>query len=47
MEMISKGIIPGADAAKMISDYMGEAFKGSMADMSETYAWLTSTLEDA
>lgn len=45
-DMVRKGLIPGADAAKIISDYMGVSFSGSMAAMSETFQGLTSTVED-
>ena len=46
-EMISKGRIPGAEAAKIIADYMGEDFAGNMEKQAQTFAGLTSTLEDA
>lgn len=46
-EMISKGMIPGAEAAKIIADYMGEDFAGNMEKQAQTFAGLTSTLEDA
>jgi len=46
-EMVSKGLVPGAEAAKAIADYMGSDFAGSMALQAETYAGLVSTLEDA
>lgn len=46
-EMASKGLIPGAQAAKAISDYMGEAYKNSMNLQSNTFGGLKSTLEDA
>ena len=45
-DMISKGLIPGSEAAKVIADYMGEDFAGNMEAMSQTYSGLTSTLED-
>ena len=43
-EMVSKGLIPGSKAAKIISDYMGKAFSGSMDEQSRTYEDLMSTL---
>jgi len=46
-DMVSKGLIPGADAAKAIADYMGKTYAGSMAAQSQTFTGLTSTLEDA
>ena len=46
-EMVSDGLVPGAEAAKIIADYMGESFAGNMEIMSQTYEGLTSTLEDA
>lgn len=45
-DMVKKGLIPGAEAAKIIADYMGYNFAGSMAQMSQTYEGLTSTIED-
>ena len=45
-EMVSKGLIPGQDAAKIIADYMGGNFAGNMEKQSETYLGLVSTLED-
>lgn len=46
-EMVSKGLMPGATAAKDIADSMGEANKNSMELQSQTYSGLKSTLEDA
>ena len=46
-EMASKGLIPGAQAAKAISDYMGKANEGSMKLQSKSYSGLQSSLEDA
>lgn len=46
-EMVSDGLVPGAEAAKIIADYMGEDFAGNMEKQSQTFAGLTSTLEDA
>lgn len=47
-EMVSgKGLIPGADAAKAISEYMETTYSGSMEAQSKTFAGLTSTLTDA
>lgn len=45
-EMISKGLIPGQDAAKVIADYMGFNFAGNMEKQSQTYQGMVSTLED-
>lgn len=45
-EMVSKGLVPGAAAAKILADKMGEANKNSMELQSQTYAGLQSTLED-
>lgn len=46
-EMVSKGLVPGAEAAKAISDYMGKDFAGNMEKQSQTYQGLISSLEDA
>ena len=46
-EMVTKGLIPGADAAKAISDYMADTYSGSMEAQSKTFAGLQSTLADA
>lgn len=44
-DMVSKGIIPGAQAADALADAMGEANSGSMEAMSKTFSGLTSTIE--
>ncbi|WP_312643996.1 tape measure protein [Hydrogenoanaerobacterium sp.] len=44
-EMVSRGLIPGADAARIIADSMGEANEGAMSLQSQTYAGLKSTVE--
>lgn len=44
-DMVSKGLIPGADAAEMISDYMGKANEGAMEMQSKSFAGLQSTLQ--
>lgn len=46
-KMVSKGLVPGAEAAKAIADYMGYNFAGNMEKQSKTYQGLVSTLEDA
>ena len=46
-EMVSKGLVPGAEAAKAISDYMGKEFAGNIEKQSKTYQGLVSTLQDA
>lgn len=46
-EMVSKGLIPGEQAAEAIFDYMGKTYGGSMEKLSQTYAGLESTLQDA
>lgn len=46
-EMVSKGLVPGAEAAKAIADYMGYAFQGNMDKQSQTFQGLISTLQDA
>lgn len=45
-DMVSKGLIPGEEAAKVIADYMGHDFAGSMENMSHTYDGMLSTIED-
>jgi hypothetical protein len=45
--MVSKGLVPGEEAAKAIADYMGADFAGNMEKQSKTIAGLTSTLQDA
>ncbi|WP_313342506.1 tape measure protein [Sedimentibacter sp.] len=45
-EMVSKGLVPGAEVAKAISDYMGTNFAGSMEKQSETFEGLMSSLEE-
>lgn len=46
-EMVSKGLIPGAEAARAISDYMGKANEGAMGLQSQTFSGLQSTLQGA
>lgn len=46
-EMVSKGLVPGAEAAKAISDYMGISLEGGMKKQSETFVGLMSSLEEA
>jgi tape measure domain-containing protein len=46
-EMVSKGLVPGAEAAKAIADYMGRDFAGNMEKQSQTFQGLVSTLQDA
>lgn len=46
-DMVSKGLVPGGEAAKTISDYMGKANKDSMDLQSHSYNGMQSTLEDA
>lgn len=45
-EMVSKGLVPGAEAAQAIADYMGADFAGNMDRQSRTYEGLVSNLED-
>lgn len=44
-EMVSKGLVPGEEAAAAIADYMGTDFAGSMEKQAKTYAGLSSTLQ--
>ena len=44
-EKISKGLIPGAEAAKAISDYMGKAYEGAMQLQSTSFEGMQSTLQ--
>ncbi len=46
-DMVSKGLVPGAQAAKAIADYMGKDYKGSMDLQAKSYAGRLSSLEDA
>lgn len=45
-EGITKGLLKGADAAKIISDYMGKAYNGQMDKMSSTFEGLMSNYQD-
>ncbi|PKM71521.1 MAG: phage tail protein [Firmicutes bacterium HGW-Firmicutes-16] len=45
-DMVTKGLIPGAEAAKAISDYMATTYSGSMEAQSKTFSGLQSTLSD-
>ena len=44
-DAVSKGLIPGEEAALCIKEYMQDAFGGSMEKMSQTYPGLISTLQ--
>lgn len=44
-DMVSKGLIPGAQAAEVIANAMGEANSGAMDAMSKTFSGLTSTVQ--
>lgn len=44
-EKISKGLIPGAEAAKAISEYMGKAYEGAMQLQSTSFEGMQSTLQ--
>ena len=46
-EMVSEGLIPGAEAARVIADAMGRDFGGSLEKQAQSYTGLMSTLEDA
>lgn len=45
-EMVSKGLIPGEEAAAAIADYMGQDFAGNMEIQAHSYEGLQSTLAD-
>ena len=44
-EKISKGLIPGAEAAKAISDDLGKAYEGAMQLQSTSFEGMQSTLQ--
>lgn len=44
-EMVSKGLVPGEEAAAAIADYMGADFAGAMEKQSQTFEGLSSTLQ--
>lgn len=44
-EMVSKGLVPGEEAAAAIADYMGADFAGAMEKQSKTFEGLSSTLQ--
>lgn len=46
-DMVSKGLIPGAEAARAIAEGMGADFANSMELQAQTYSGLSSTLADA
>lgn len=45
-EMITKGLIPGSKAAKIISDYMGKSYAGSMKALVESYGGMSDKLSE-
>lgn len=44
-EMVSKGLVPGEEAAAAIADYMGTDFAGALDEQAKTYDGLSSTLQ--
>lgn len=44
-EMVSKGLVPGEEAAAAIADYMGADFAGALDEQAKTYDGLSSTLQ--
>jgi len=44
-EMISKGLLPGAEAAEIITSAMGENFAGAMEEQAKTFEGMSSTLQ--
>ncbi|HOR12283.1 MAG TPA: tape measure protein [Clostridia bacterium] len=46
IEMVSKGLIPGEKAARVIADYMGTDFAGNMEKQAKTYEGIVSILGD-
>lgn len=45
-EKMSKGLIPGEEAAKAISEYMGKAYEGAMQLQSTSFEGMQSTIVD-
>lgn len=45
-DMISKGEIGGVEAVRMIENALGDMYGGAMEEQSQTFAGLSSTLED-
>ncbi|MDU6304733.1 MAG: tape measure protein [Serratia marcescens] len=46
LSMVSDGLIPGAQAAEIIANAMGETYSGNMEKQAQTYEGLISTLTD-
>lgn len=44
-EMISKGLLPGAEAAEIIANAMGDNFAGAMEEQAKTFEGMSSTLQ--
>jgi len=47
IEMVSKGLVPGAEAARALAEHMGAASAGGMERQAQTFSGLVSTLSDA
>lgn len=43
-EMISKGLLPGEEAARVVAEMMGEDFAGAMEEQAKTFEGMSSTL---
>ncbi|MEG1491809.1 MAG: tape measure protein [Oscillospiraceae bacterium] len=46
-DMVSRGLIPGAKAAQIITDAMGESYGGGMEKQSHTFEGISSNLQGA
>ncbi len=47
IDMVNDGLLPGAEAAKMISDYMGKEYSGSMEQQAQTFSEVSKSLQEA
>lgn len=44
-EMVTRGLVPGAEAAEIIADYMGGDYAGALEQQAQTYTGIASTMQ--
>ncbi len=47
LDMVNKGLLPGAKAAEKISNYLGKEYSGSMEQQAQTFSEVSKSLQEA
>lgn len=47
LDMVNKGLLPGAEAAEKISNYMSKEYSGSMEEKAQTFSEVSNSLQEA